>query len=380
MKRPIICAYYFPNWHVDPRNEKLHGRNWTEWQVVRCATPRFEGHLQPNTPLWGYEDEADPAVMERKIEAAAAHGIDAFVFDYYYFADGPYRERCLLEGFLPASNCGDLRFALMWANHDPIYAHPGSYLKPAEVLWSGDVSPETFLRCTDHVIDTYFRQPNYLRVDGKLYFSFFRPAALIRGLGGIRMTRILFDDFRRRTAEAGLGELNLDAVFYSFDPQMNRADLNREIRDAGFDSCSNYSNLRGKGFPSFEYDVMTDLNDAEMRRITRLLDVPYHPVITTGFDNSPRTVQSDMYENIGYPFTSVAVNNTPEAWERCLRLARSFTQSEEFSGQLLHLSCWNEWTEGAYLEPDTRYGTGKLDAVLRVFGRGNETTGTKEHS
>ena len=217
-------------------------------------------------------------------------------------------------------------------------------------------------------------------VDGKLYFSFFRPAALIRGLGGIRMTRILFDDFRRRTAEAGLGELNLDAVFYSFDPQMNRADLNREIRDAGFDSCSNYSNLRGKGFPSFEYDVMTDLNDAEMRRITRLLDVPYHPVITTGFDNSPRTVQSDMYENIGYPFTSVAVNNTPEAWERCLRLARSFTQSEEFSGQLLHLSCWNEWTEGAYLEPDTRYGTGKLDAVLRVFGRGNETTGTKEHS
>jgi len=77
-KRPIVCSYYFPNWHVDPRNESIHGKGWTEWRVTRYATPRFEGHEQPKEPLYGFDDEADPAVMTRKIADATKHGIDAF--------------------------------------------------------------------------------------------------------------------------------------------------------------------------------------------------------------------------------------------------------------------------------------------------------------
>ena len=70
MKRKNIFAYYFPNWHVDALNEKWHGRGWTEWEVVKCARARFEGHAQPKVPLWGYEDEADPRIMEKKIRTA----------------------------------------------------------------------------------------------------------------------------------------------------------------------------------------------------------------------------------------------------------------------------------------------------------------------
>ena len=137
------------------------------------------------------------------------------------------------------------------------------------------------------------------------------------------------------------------------------------------DSLSNYSNPRGKGFPSFEYDEMTKLTCPEMERFSRELCIPYNPVITTGFDNSPRTVQSDIYEEVGYPFNSVAVNNGPEKWEECLRMAKTFTDSGKFTGDILHLSCWNEWTEGAYLEPDTQYGSSKLEAVKKVFGKVN---------
>ena len=89
-EKPLICSYYFPNWHVDPRNETIHGKGWTEWRVTHYATPRFEGHKQPKQPLRGYEDEADPAVMERKIADAVSHGIDAFIFDWYYFEDGSF--------------------------------------------------------------------------------------------------------------------------------------------------------------------------------------------------------------------------------------------------------------------------------------------------
>ena len=89
MKNSIqTAAYYFPNYHVDPRNEKIHGTGWTEWELMKHATPRFPGHDQPKVPLWGYEDEADPVAMAKIMDAAADHGIDAFVFDWYWY-EGP---------------------------------------------------------------------------------------------------------------------------------------------------------------------------------------------------------------------------------------------------------------------------------------------------
>ena len=366
MKRPIICTYYFPNWHVDERNEKLHGKGWTEWRVVKLATPRFPGHEQPKVPLWGYGDEADPKVMAQKIKAAADHGIDAFVFDYYWFSDGSYRERCLLEGFLPAPNCRDIQFALMWANHNPVSAHPSGYCNLCMPLWSGDVSPETFLKCTDHIIKTYFIQPNYLRVRGKLFFSIYRPQAMIEQLGGQRVASLLFRDFRRRVEEAGLGELNLDAILYNMgDPET----ADERLRQVGFDSCSDYAaNRRGKGFPAFEYSELTEQNIAQLKPNTESISIPYNPVIVTGFDNSPRTVQSDMLEDIGYPYTPIAAHSTPQEFEKALVKAAEFMNSPDATGDILHISCWNEWTEGAYLEPDTLYGTGRLEAIRKVFG------------
>lgn len=68
-----VSVYYFPNYRVDPRNEALHGAGWTEWELVKHAGPRFAGHQQPKVPAWGCENESDPTVMARKIDAAADH-------------------------------------------------------------------------------------------------------------------------------------------------------------------------------------------------------------------------------------------------------------------------------------------------------------------
>lgn len=120
VKNSRILAYCFPNRHVDPLNEKWHGKGWTEWNVTKYATPRFPGHKQPKVPLWGYEDEADPAVMAKKIDTAAAYGVDGFIFDWYFYADGPFRNRCLEEGLMRAANLNKTKFAVMWCNHDAI--------------------------------------------------------------------------------------------------------------------------------------------------------------------------------------------------------------------------------------------------------------------
>jgi len=141
-----IACYYFPNYHFDRRNEAVHGPGWSEWELVKHAEPRFQGHYQPRVPLWGYEDEADPAMMARKIDAAADHGIDAFIFDWYWYDDGPFLERALDEGSIGAANNPRLKFALMWANHDWVDIHPAKLSDKghARLLYAGAVTRKTF--------------------------------------------------------------------------------------------------------------------------------------------------------------------------------------------------------------------------------------------
>ncbi len=366
--RPVVSAYYFPNWHVDPRNESIHGKGWTEWRVTQYATPRFEGHDQPKRPLYGFDDEADPQVMSRKIGDASRHGIDAFIFDYYWFEDGPYRERCLDDGFLKAPNRDKLKFALMWANHNPIYSHPGSYLHPADPLWGdiGKTTPETFVRCIDHCIRNYFIQPNYLRVDGGIYFAIHQPSRLVRNLGGVHAARLLLDDFRARVAAAGLGKLVLDSNLQCWDNWEDSDALNREIREAGFDMVSSYNWIGLDGPARKDYSEWFGRNRTFAQDTTRRLQVPFNPVVALGWDCSPRTVQSDMFERIGYPFGTVILNNTPEEFEKALRHVAQFAASGQSNARIMHLSCWNEWTEGAYLEPDEANGYKKLEAVKKV--------------
>ena len=189
---------------------------------------------------------------------------------------------------------------------------------------------------------------------------------MIRDLGGPRAARMLFDDFRARVEKAGLGTLTLDSNLFCWD-RWNEPDvLNASIKDAGFDMVSAYNWSGLEGFPKMEYADWFERNRNFAAEITEKLNVPYNPVVTPGWDCSPRTVQSDMFEKVGYPFGTVVVNNTPELFEQALRHIARFAASPESTAELLHLACWNEWTEGAYLEPDRQYGYARLEAVRRV--------------
>jgi len=166
-----VGAYYFPNYHVDPRNERQFGKGWTEWELVKAAKPRFPGHYQPRVPAWGYQDEADPAVMEKKIAVAADHGIDYWIFDWYWYDDGPFLDRCLEEGYFGAANNRRVKFCCMWANHDYIDIFPYSRGQARKVLYPGVVTPKTFDRIVEHVIGRYFSHPAHWKIDGRPYFS-----------------------------------------------------------------------------------------------------------------------------------------------------------------------------------------------------------------
>lgn len=136
-----VLAYYAPCYHPDPRNDALRGVGWTMWELVKNDKPGFKGHRQPRVPMWGYEDESDPAVMAKKIDAAADHGLTGFIFDWYWHDDGPFLDRCFERGFLHAPNNDRLKFALMWANHTWTDVHPAkNNVAGSTVLYKGAVT------------------------------------------------------------------------------------------------------------------------------------------------------------------------------------------------------------------------------------------------
>ncbi|MCF0234897.1 MAG: glycoside hydrolase family 99-like domain-containing protein, partial [Thermoguttaceae bacterium] len=239
-----VVAYYFGNYHVDPRNEKRLGKGWTEWNLVREAKPRFEGHQQPKVPLWGYTDEANPKDMAQKIDAASQYGIDVFLFDWYYYNDGSFLERPINEGFLQAENCDKIKFALMWANHNwvDIFPKRKEVVNP-ELLYPGAVTPETFDVICDHVINDYFVRPNYWKIDGKPYFSIYELTQLLESFGTVEATKAAFERFREKAKAAGLPGVHLNAVYWgrpNIPGEGVVADPVKFIEDLGFDSVTSY--------------------------------------------------------------------------------------------------------------------------------------------
>lgn len=369
-----IACYYFPNYHIDPRNEAQHGPGWTEWELVKRAEPSFEGHRQPKVPLWGYGDESDPAVMAKKIEAASIHGIDAFIFDWYYYDDGPFLERGLEKGFLGAPNNDKMKFAVMWANHDWHDIHPMKLNCPPRLEHRGFVSRETFEKVTDHVIERYFSHPSYWLIDERPYFSYYELFTLVDGLGGPQAARDALLSFRRKTQAAGFPDLHLNAVLWGLRAMDNDKELQGRSEMAsyfGVDSITSYvwaHHVPMNDFPLVSYQEMMDGATRQWSEFEKEFPVPYYPNVSMGWDSSPRTVQSDTFINAGYPFCPSTSGNTPEAFKEALRRARNFLAPRPQHERVLTINAWNEWTEGSYLEPDTVNCLGYLEAVREVFG------------
>ena len=362
-----VGAYYFPNYHADKHNNKYYYEGWTEWDLMKKATPRYEGHQQPKVPLWGYEDEADPKVMAKKIAAAKKYGVDCFVFDAYFYAGGEtFLDRCLDEGFLKAENCNDIEFALMWANHKWSDIHPWDGNKPFKVRFDDVISEEDFVSITDYIIDKYFTQPNYFRYDGKLYFSFYQLDNLVQQFHGIQAVKKLLEGFRAR-ARAKVGELHINVIAgeCSILPG-DKIDLNYEnLMALGVDSITSYTWLhmfQADTFPDYPY---VDIRDRYLGVVEEIMDkapLNYIPNISMGWDSAPRCTDEKEYECIGYPFCPALRGNTPKEFGIAMKEISKLAVNKMESPFVL-INAWNEWTEGSYLEPDEINGYAYLEEI-----------------
>ena len=215
-----VCAFIWPSCHDD----SLGRTNWEqgigEWAVIKKGDPRFPGHYQPKQPLWGYEMDNDPVVVEKWIQTALEYGVNTFVYDWYWFDHYPYLESALNDGFLKAPSNEKMEFFIMWANHDVKhnYWNYHKWQDDESILWHGAIDPNDFPKIVDRVINQYFKRPNYTKIDGCPVFAIFSTENFIKSFG---------------TQEAAI-----KAMEY----------MREEVRKAGFPDM-HYMMMDGGGFP-----------------------------------------------------------------------------------------------------------------------------------
>ena len=364
MKQYDIAAYIWPSYTGrEPRARQFWEQGKGEWQSVLSAEKRTEDQILPRRPLWGAVDEADPAVMEFQIREATRHGVNVFIYDWYWYDRRPFLEQCLDEGFLGAPNNGDMRFYLMWANHDAGYTWDKRQSDLDEIIWLGSQPRGEFDRVCRRVIDLYFTRPNYYKIDGCPVFMIYDVMNLVKGLGGIDNTRDALEHFRALVKAAGFPELHLQLTVWSEGAiNVSGVDANRSgsakdiVNMLGFDSVTHYQFVH---FTDCNRDYLEILPDVqkEWDRLRTEYSVPYYPHVTVGWDNNPR-----------HHFLTLPImkNNTPENFKKGLEMAKDYADRYN-DVPLITVNSWNEWTEMSYLEPDDVYGYGYLEAIRDVF-------------
>jgi len=315
-------------------------------------------------PLWGRYDDRDPVAVGRRVAACRDHGIAGLVYGLFWCRGKRVFEDALDHGYLGSAEGQQFPFAVMWANRMPRRVLPvrrtdtpvieADRLVPSDVL--------DFVELISMIGERYFTRDNYIRVGGRAYFSIFDSTFFIKELGheGVREA---VKRARELVASRGLPPLHLAAI----EPN---ADTIGDVRALGFDSVTNYVLLpEWKGDFLQDYDACMSRRAAQWPQIAAAANLPYHPSVTTGWDASPRGADFGPARPDKYPWSPVVTGEHPEKFRAALAQAITYARALPVPDdeKLVFVASLNEWSEGHYLEPDTRFGMGWFEAIREAL-------------
>ncbi|OYX97356.1 MAG: hypothetical protein B7Y80_19940 [Hyphomicrobium sp. 32-62-53] len=353
-------AYYLPQMHPIPENDKWWGRGFTEWTNVSKAVAQFDGHYQPKIPgELGFYDLRLPDVMARQIELAKLYGLGGFCFYYYWFHGKRLLERPLdmfVENKTPAF---DFDFCLCWANENWTRRWDGA---DSEVLMEQEHSPEDHAAVFEDLA-RYFDEKRYIRVDGCPVILIYRPSI-------IPDVEDMLKIWRRAAVERGMKGLYIVATnSFGFD----------DAKSLGFDaicgfpphgveapSATHLYPAINSGYSGYVFRY-ADVVSSEKERLANQLSTAKSagkragtrfPGVMVAWDNEARKPGRG----------NVFHGSTPKLYREWLEAAVDYTTEANASDrQFVFVNAWNEWAEGAYLEPDRKFGYGYLAATANVI-------------
>lgn len=346
-----LVAFHLPQFHPIPENDVWWGKGFTEWTNVTKAAPQFVGHHQPRLPAeLGFYDLRTPGALAQQAALARRYGLSAFCFHYYWFG-GKRLLEAPIESFL-ADRSIDIEFCLCWANENWTRRWDGD---EKEILIAQDHSPEQHALLFDDLA-RHMEDPRYLRVDGKPLLVVYRPAIIDRAS---EMTA----QFRDLAARRGWPGIYLVATnAFRFDDHAALGfDALVEFPPHGFvadriETQLKWLNQRHSG-AVFDYGAVARFEAQRLQR-ERATTKALFPGVMPSWDNEARRPGAG----------TIYHGSTPEAYEGWLRAAVANARATLAPDRrMVFINAWNEWAEGAYLEPDRAYGRAYLEATLKVL-------------
>lgn len=362
-KKARVIAFYLPQFHPIPENDKWWGKGFTEWTNVGKAKPLFRGHYQPRVPAdLGYYDLRMPEIRELQAEMAKEAGIEGFMYWHYWFGRG---RRVLERPFneVLASGNPDFPFCLGWANHSWT-THSWNSITQwqknkiiIEQLYPGE---------TDYIDHFYavlpaFRDKRYVTVDGKplfviyapnncpditLFMEIWRKLAVQNGLEGVHFVGIHggWMDQISKTFELG------------FDAVNSRGQWQAEANTMGKIKKLIHHKLRTKfgGIFLDKYNYKSIINEI-FTEYDKQENV--YPTIIPQWDRTARSGRrATIYEG-----------STPELFYKHVLEGLDIVKTKKQEHQIVFLKSWNEWAEGNYMEPDIKFGNKYLEALQKAL-------------
>ncbi len=359
IKSVKIGAYVYPGWHRCLERERDFPAGWSEWDMVLKAPRRFPEHNQPRIPLEGTYDDSLSATSRKQVTLALTYGVDFFVYGFFWSRGKRVFEDALDKGFLANGDKSDFPFSLMWANRMPRGVLPvkldhGPEIDPARLVYT---DPEDFLSMIKFLEKRYFRRNNYFKINGKPLFSIFDSTFFLRQLG-LELATEAIQMAREYLSRQGHRGFHIMAI----NPAPSMIDTFKKV---GFDSVSHYVWLPDwKGGYQQDYAQLIEKRCSEWRGFATKSQLTYFPSVSPGWDATPRAAEYGSERPQRYPWWPVVVGEDPSLFSRFLGNAIRYTRKYN-NPELCFIASWNEWSEGHYLEPDTRFGTAWLEAVMK---------------
>lgn len=335
-----VAAFLFPGWGEPTPGQIGAGGEWPS--LFPDPTVR---------PLLGFYNDHLPEVNDWHIYWARTFGVSLFIHNWYWNDGNQILHEQLEQGFLNANLREHMDFAIQWSNH------------PLPQVWGAETplrfDRDAMLDVVDYWIANYFQQPNYRKIDGRPLVILFDPRPVIAQNGGNSGWLQTLALMNQRMAAAGLGDLYLIATD-------NDAQL---MKNAGFEGITGYSTHGipppcpvwswGPGFRMpYAYMVWSTHTYWRSTFMRQASISDYILPIGTGWDDSYRhPLGNGVKMTAGF---------SPAAFRSMISTAPDALRPDGL--RMVVFDAWNEWTEGAYLEPTKRFGFGMLEAVAATFG------------
>jgi lipopolysaccharide biosynthesis protein len=343
---PLLLAFYLPQFHQIPENDLAWGRGYTEWRQSATSLPRFPGHYQPRIPRdLGFYNLTSQSALRMQVELAKASGIGGFAF-YYYRLGHRRLLQAPLDLFLESDL--DMPFVILWANH--------TWKK----TWGGGVGEslveQTYeLEHEESLLEDlagYFADRRYIRLGG-------RPLFIIYDLADIPDARSRIDRWRNTLlSRYDISPLIFLAQTRECDPRPYGLDGALEFPPHKLFDKANSRAVPDAYSQRFSSKVIryNDFVNVSLQEIEQ--EFPLIKTIVPSWDNDARLPNGGL----------ILEGSSPAKYEAWLKhLIIRACNRPIYGAPIVAINAWNEWGEGAYLEPDVYFGASYLNATARAY-------------